>query len=202
MPSETGIPGFRDSTVLVSGGKGTDTVCSSISQYGPGEPGSVPGSCTGTSRYIGRPERPGYELRQRRGPQAGMSRVQGRVYASTPLVESVDQPVIQGSFLLSRIWVRVLFDSGVSYSFIVALVVIELGLKVEAIEEPLYVSSPLGIRARLGMLCRGCELEILGILHTVELRVMNMLEFDVILGMDWLTSYRFVIDCESRRVTA
>ena len=29
-----------------------------------------------------------------------------------------------------------------------------------------------------------------------------MLEFDVILGMDWLTTYRVVIDCERRRVTA
>ena len=29
-----------------------------------------------------------------------------------------------------------------------------------------------------------------------------MSEFDVILGMDWLTAYRVVIDCESRRVTA
>ena len=27
-------------------------------------------------------------------------------------------------------------------------------------------------------------------------------EFDVILVMDWMTSYRVVIDCESRRVTA
>ena len=37
---------------------------------------------------------------------------------------------------------------------------------------------------------------------TVELRVMDMSEFDVILGMDWQTAYRVVIDCESRRVTA
>ena len=29
-----------------------------------------------------------------------------------------------------------------------------------------------------------------------------MSEFDVILGMDWLTTYRVVIDCERRRVTA
>ena len=28
-----------------------------------------------------------------------------------------------------------------------------------------------------------------------------MSEFDVILGMDWLTAYRVVIDCERRRVT-
>ena len=60
----------------------------------------------------------------------------------------------------------------------------ELGLEVETLEEPLYVSSPLGIRARIGMICRGCELEILGTLLTMDLRILDMLEFDVILGMD------------------
>ena len=137
-----------------------------------------------------------------RGPQAGTSGVQRRVYPITPPAESTDQPVIQGTFLLSRLWARVLFDSGAYHSFIVASVVIELGLEVETLEEPLYVSSPLGIRARIGIIFRGCELEISGILLTVDLRVIDMLEFDVILRMDWLTSYRVVIDCERRRVTA
>ena len=95
-----------------------------------------------------------------------------------------------------------LFDSGASHSFIDVSVVIELGLEVKTLEEPLYVSSPLGIWARIGMICRGCELEISGALLTVDLRVMDMSEFDVILGMDWLTAYRVVIDCERKRVTA
>ena len=46
------------------------------------------------------------------------------------------------------------------------------------------------------------RVEISGTLLTVDLRIMNMSEFDVILGMDWLTAYRVVIDCERRRVTA
>ena len=137
-----------------------------------------------------------------RGPQAGKSGVQGRVYAITPHAESADQPVIQGTFLLSRLWARVLFDYGASHSFIAASVVIELGLEVETFEEPLYMSSPLGIRARIRMICRDCELEISETLLTVDLRIMDMSEFDVILGMDWLTAYRVVIDCERRRVTA
>ena len=95
-----------------------------------------------------------------------------------------------------------LFDSSVSHSFIAASIVIELGLEVETLEEPLYVSYPLGIRARIGMICRGCVLEISGTLVTVDLRIMDMSEFDVILGMDWLTAYRVVIDCEHKRVTA
>ena len=36
----------------------------------------------------------------------------------------------------------------------------------------------------------------------MDLRIMDMSKFDVILGMDWLTTYRVVIDCEPRRVTA
>ena len=137
-----------------------------------------------------------------RGPQAGTSGVQGRVYTITPQAESADHPVIQGTFLLSRLWARVLFDYGASHSFIAASVLIELGLEVETLEEPLYVSSPLGIRTRIGMICRGCELEISGTLLIVDLRIMDMSEFDVILGMDWLTAYRVVIDCERGRVTA
>ena len=86
--------------------------------------------------------------------------------------------------MLSSLWEKVLFDSSALHSLIIASVVIELGLEVETLEEPLYVSSPLGIRARIGMICRGCELEISGILLTVDLKVMDMSKFDVILGMD------------------
>ena len=64
------------------------------------------------------------------------------------------------------------------------------------------MSSSLEIRARIRTICRGCELEISRTLLEVDLRIMNMLEFDVILGMDWLIAYRVVIDCEHRRATA
>ena len=64
------------------------------------------------------------------------------------------------------------------------------------------MSSPLGIRARIGTICRGCELEISGTLLTMDLRIMDISKFDVILGMDWLIAYRIVIDCERKRVTA
>ena len=72
----------------------------------------------------------------------------------------------------------------------------------ETLEEPLYVSSPLGIRARIRMIGRGCELEISGTLLTMDLRILDMSEFDVILRMDWLIAYRVVIDCERMRVIA
>ena len=69
-------------------------------------------------------------------------------------------------------------------------------------EKPLHVSSPLGVRVRIDHICWNCELEIFGILLTMDLRVMDISDFDVILGMDWLTTHRVVIDCDHRRVTA
>ena len=72
----------------------------------------------------------------------------------------------------------------------------------ETLEEPLHVNSPLGIRMRIRMVGHGCELEISGTLLIVGLRMMDMSEFDVILGMDWLIAYRIIIDCERRKITA
>ena len=69
-------------------------------------------------------------------------------------------------------------------------------------EKPIHVSSPLGTRVNDDQICRDCELEISGIFLTVDLRVMDMSKFDVILGMDWLTTQRAVIDCDRKRVTA
>ena len=77
-----------------------------------------------------------------------------------------------------------------------------LGLEVETLERPLYVNSPLGIRVGVDQICRDCELEISGILLTVDLRVMDISEFNVILRMDWLMARRVVIDCDSRRITS
>ena len=67
----------------------------------------------------------------------------------------MDQPDTQGTFLLSLLWARVLFDSGASHLFIAAPCVQELGLEVKTLKEPLYVSSPLGVRRSIDLICRG-----------------------------------------------
>ena len=82
-----------------------------------------------------------------------------------------------------------LFDSSASHSFIAASWVKDLGLEVETLEKLLYVNSLLGTRVRVDQICQDGELEISGILLIVDLRVMEMSEFDVILGMDWLTAH-------------
>ena len=63
----------------------------------------------------------------------------------------------------------------------------ELGLKIETLEKLLHVSSL--TRVSVDLIWQDCELEISGILLTVDLRVIDMSKFDVILGMDWLKAH-------------
>ena len=51
------------------------------------------------------------------------------------------------------------------------------------------MNYPLGTKVSVDQICWDCELKILGILFTVDLRVMDMSKFDVILGMDWLMAH-------------
>ena len=62
------------------------------------------------------------------------------------------------------------------------------------------MNSLLRTRVSVHQICRDCESEILGILLTVDLRVMDISVFEVILRMDWLTTHRVVIDCDHRWV--
>ena len=118
---------------------------------------------------------------------------------STPLHLRLSQQISRFSHFL----IRVLFKFGcIIFIFVVASCVKCLGLEVEILENALYVSSPLRTRVSVDMICRGCELEISGILLTVDLRVIDLSKLDVILGMNWLIAHQVIIDCDRKRVTA
>ena len=56
---------------------------------------------------------------QGQGLKVGISGTQGHVYTIIPQTKTADQSVIQGLFLLSCLWARILFDYSASHSFIV-----------------------------------------------------------------------------------
>ena len=65
--------------------------------------------------------------------------------------------MIQGMFLLSHLWAKILFDYGASHSFVATSSVDVLGLQVENLDEPFYVSSLLGTRVRIYQICQNCS---------------------------------------------
>ncbi|RVX19278.1 Transposon Ty3-I Gag-Pol polyprotein [Vitis vinifera] len=68
------------------------------------------------------------------------------------------------------------------------------------VENLLLIESPMGTNSRVDRICKGCVITLADRALNVDLRILDMIGYDVILGMDWLTVYRAVIDCHRRRI--
>ncbi|KAA0061201.1 pol protein [Cucumis melo var. makuwa] len=95
---------------------------------------------------------------------------QGRVYATTRQEAERAGTVVTGTLPILGHYAFVLFDSGSSHSFISSVFVQHVGLEVEPLGSVLSVSTPSGE------------------------------DFDVILGMDWLSANHANIDCFGKEV--
>ena len=124
----------------------------------------------------------------------------GRVFALTPIKPEKDARLVEGMILVYSTWVRVLFDTGATHSFISASCANALGLKSERVENLLLIESPMGTNSRVDRICKGCVITLADRALNVDLRILDMTGYDVILGMDWLAVYRAVIDCHHRRI--
>ncbi|WJZ83992.1 hypothetical protein VitviT2T_003625 [Vitis vinifera] len=58
----------------------------------------------------------------------------------------------------------------------------------------------MGTNSRVDRICKGCVITLADRALNVDLRILDMTRYDVILGMDWLTVYRAVINCHRRRI--
>ncbi|RVW14646.1 putative serine/threonine-protein kinase PBL3 [Vitis vinifera] len=64
----------------------------------------------------------------------------------------------------------------------------------------LLIESPMGTNSRVDRICKGCVITLADRTLKVDLRILDMIGYDVILGMDWLMVYRALIDCHHRRI--
>jgi hypothetical protein len=114
--------------------------------------------------------------------------------------EIMDEPdaviFVIGMFLINTFPTLVLFDTGASHSFISTEFVDGHKLPIESMRTPLRVNSPMGeLVAAYG--CRQLNLEIGKHNFPTSLFVLESQGLDVILGMDWMTTYEGVIECQA-----
>ncbi|XP_071680330.1 uncharacterized protein [Lolium perenne] len=115
--------------------------------------------------------------------------------------EVMNEPdAVMGMFPLNSFTALVLFDTGASHSFISRAFVNKNGITSESIGKTIKVSSP-GGEMIVNTGCRDLTLEIGPYEFLTHLVILESQGLDVILGMDWMTSYRGVIDCVSRSIT-
>nr|ABA97518.1 retrotransposon protein, putative, Ty3-gypsy subclass [Oryza sativa Japonica Group] len=108
--------------------------------------------------------------------------------------------VILGTFPVNSIPATVLFDSGATHSFISMKFVGMHGLRKEELSTPMRVHTP-GNSSTSVSFIPSVLIEIQRSPFLANLILLESKDLDVILGMDWLTKFKGVIDCANRTVT-
>ena len=118
----------------------------------------------------------------------------------TPTELEDDVLLVKGIILVYSTWMHVLFDIGATDSFISASYANALRLKSERVDNLLLIESPMDTNSRVDIICKGCVITLADKALNVDLRILDMTEYDVILEMDWLIVYKALIDCHRCRI--
>ena len=95
----------------------------------------------------------------------------------------------------------VLFNSGATRFFVSPSFVLCLDMRFDVLNSRLTVLTPVGEVYLINRFLSGCEVCIEDEILLVDLVELEILEFDVILGMDWLSAHHAVLDCFNKEVT-
>ena len=128
---------------------------------------------------------------------------QNKVFAleGAPSNSSKGKGVLEGTLLLNGKYIKVLFDSGASLSFISLGTVENFLLTPNIVDNPIYVSNPIGGVTKLDRICKDLRVYYLSHSFSCEPYVLDFKGFDLILGMDWLDKYKAVLNCDERTVS-
>ncbi|XP_042396851.1 uncharacterized protein LOC121986998 [Zingiber officinale] len=92
------------------------------------------------------------------------------------------------------------YINGAAHSFISAAYIAKLGITPAQMIKGYSVSLPSGEELHSNRVVRNCQMMMQNRIVGVKLIVLDMVEFVVILGMDWLTQHEAVIDCKQQTV--
>ncbi|KAJ1440421.1 Retrotransposon gag domain [Sesbania bispinosa] len=121
--------------------------------------------------------------------QAQSGRGQARVFAMTRHDAQASNAVVIGIFSICSRDARVLFDPGATHSFVSLSFSTQLGKSSSSLDETLVVTTPVGEILLVDCVYHSCVESIGGKELLANLIALDMVDFDVIIGMDWLASH-------------
>ncbi|XP_070017541.1 uncharacterized protein [Nicotiana sylvestris] len=96
--------------------------------------------------------------------------------------------------------VYALIDPGSTLSYVTPFVAMEFGIEPYQLHELFSMSTPVGESIMAARVYRGCVVMVRGRDTMDDLIELGMVDFDVIMGMDWLYSCFAKLDCRTRTI--
>ncbi|CAN4076703.1 unnamed protein product [Withania somnifera] len=132
---------------------------------------------------------------------ASSSGIQNRTYALASRRDLETSPdVVTGTLSIFSHNVYTLIDPGSTLSYVTPLVLWEVQKNTELLHRPLEVATPTGESIIARRIYHDCIVTICGRDTLADPIELEMVEFDVIMGMDWLASCYATMDCRTKRV--
>nr|XP_009770969.1 PREDICTED: uncharacterized protein LOC104221594 [Nicotiana sylvestris] len=91
-------------------------------------------------------------------------------------------------------------DPGSTFSYVTPYFALDFGIETEQLFEPFSVSTPVGDPVIASHIYRGYVIIIQDRETTIDLIELEMVNFDVIMGMDWLYKCYVLLDCRAKVV--
>ena len=115
--------------------------------------------------------------------------------------EGQDAPrVIAGNFTLYDNEMHALVDLGSTHSYICIEQLSDKLPSVKPLAYDMHVTSPLGYSVKVNRVYKNCPLMVHDREFSIDLISLFFHEFDVILGMDWLSKHRAIVDCDKKTI--
>ena len=93
-----------------------------------------------------------------------------------------------------------LVDPGSTHSYVRTKQLSDKFPSVEPLAYDMHVTSPLGHCVRVNRVYKNCPLMIQDREFSIDLIALPFYEFDLILGMDWLSKHLAIVDCDKKAV--
>ncbi|XP_022859185.1 uncharacterized protein LOC111379977 [Olea europaea var. sylvestris] len=123
-----------------------------------------------------------------------------RVFALTQEEAELDYNVVAGIISISDTPALILIDSRATHSFISSIFILKSNIECVPLDSILEVSLPSGKGLNTNYIARNLNLETDEKIIRTDLVVLDMKDFDVILGMDWLSKIHATIRCFEKDV--
>ena len=130
----------------------------------------------------------------------GQPQTQARVFVVTQQEADVAPEVMTGTIQVFNSDAYVLINPGASHSFISAKFIAQVNIEIQPIDFSMVVSLPTGDSLIADRVYMGCRVIIEGHEFRANLVLLDIQDFDVILGMDWLSRHHATMDCFRKEV--
>ncbi|XP_070009943.1 uncharacterized protein [Nicotiana sylvestris] len=108
--------------------------------------------------------------------------------------------MVTGIFSICSFDAIALIDPGSTHSYVSSYFALRFSRLPELLNDPFLVATPVGESLLAEYVYRACQIQVEGRDTLADLIVLDMIEFDMLMGMDWLSSCYAIVNCHAKIV--